>query len=42
MSHRNLLRRTVKTHEILFEWLAAECHKSLMKSIFLFEGKTSA
>ena len=41
MSHRNLLRRTVKTPGILFEWLATVCHKSFMLSMFLFEWKTS-
>lgn len=42
MSHRNLLRRTVKTPGILFEWLASFRHKLLMVSRFLFEWKTSA
>ena len=32
---------TAKTPEILFEWLADSMHKSIMKSCFLFEWKTS-
>jgi hypothetical protein len=36
------IRRASKMPGILFEWLAASRHKSLMKSWFLFEWKTSA
>jgi hypothetical protein len=38
---RHPIRSTAKTPKILFEWPADSIHKSIMKSCFLFEWKTS-
>jgi hypothetical protein len=42
MSPVRPIRRAERTPGILFERLAVSCYKSLMKSRFLFEWKTSA